>query len=81
MTQLSILPSVSNTPQLHAIFDQLDSIPIENRISEALIISAQFLEYSAYEMAQSEEPKQVARLILMAADIERTARCMGEDAR
>ena len=55
------------------LLQDLDALPQADRTSAALAITASLLEYAAYEMAQSDEARQVARLILLAADMERTA--------
>ncbi|WP_147104345.1 hypothetical protein [Tateyamaria sp. syn59] len=55
------------------LLQELDAMPQAVRASAALAITASLLEYAAYEMAQSDEARQVARLILLAADMERTA--------
>lgn len=55
------------------LLQQLDLLPQEDKTSAALAVTASLLEYAAYEMAQSDEARQVARLILLAADMERTA--------
>ncbi|APX11239.1 hypothetical protein [Tateyamaria omphalii] len=56
------------------LLQELDAMPQTDRSSAALAITASLLEYAAYEMAQSDEARQVARLILLAADMESTAR-------
>ncbi|WP_152613028.1 hypothetical protein [Tateyamaria sp. ANG-S1] len=55
------------------LLQELDALPQQEKTSAALAITAGLLEYAAYEMAQSDEARQVARLILLAADMERTA--------
>lgn len=52
---------------------ELDDLPQEGRTSAVLAVTARFLEYAAYEVAQSDEARNVARLIVLAADMERTA--------
>lgn len=58
---------------INALIDQLNTFPADQRTGSALIAAARVLEYAAYEMAQSDEARHVARLILLAADMERTA--------
>lgn len=55
------------------LLQELDGLPQNDKTSAALAVTASLLEYAAYEMAQSDEARQVARLILLAADMERTA--------
>lgn len=55
------------------LLQRLDMLPQEDKTSAALAATASLLEYAAYEMAQSDAARQVARLILLAADMERTA--------
>lgn len=64
-------PRLGETVQ--RLLQQLDLLPQEDKTSAALAVTASLLEYAAYEMAQSDEARQVARLILLAADMERTA--------
>ncbi|WP_299614328.1 hypothetical protein [uncultured Tateyamaria sp.] len=59
--------------QVQGLLRELDDLPQEGKTSAALAVAASLLEYAAYEMAQSDEARQVARLILLAADMERTA--------
>lgn len=69
---------VTQSPQLagqvQMLLEELDSLPQNQKTSAALAVTASLLEYAAYEMAQSDEARQVARLILLAADMERTAK-------
>ncbi|MEL7133539.1 MAG: hypothetical protein AAGK77_14130 [Pseudomonadota bacterium] len=69
--------SIARTPMLdarvQALLQELDALPRHDKVSAALAVTANLLEYAAYEMAQSDEARQVARLILLAADMERTA--------
>ncbi|MEM8693169.1 MAG: hypothetical protein AAGG57_14950 [Pseudomonadota bacterium] len=60
-------------PDVQAVLARLDNLPNEERTKEALRVAARFLEYAAYEMAQSDEARHVARLILLAAEMERTS--------
>ncbi|MEX0367478.1 MAG: hypothetical protein AB3N22_15500 [Ruegeria sp.] len=59
--------------QVQLLLHRLDTLPQEDKTSAALAATASLLEYAAYEMAQTDEARQVARLILLAADMERTA--------
>ena len=60
--------------QVQRLLQELDALPQGDKTSAALAVTASLLEYAAYEMAQSDEARQVARLILLAADMERTAK-------
>ena len=60
-------------PPLDCIMDTLDRLPLAERAPAALIAAAQLVEYAAYEVAQTERSRSVARMILLAVDIERTA--------
>ncbi|WP_299041343.1 hypothetical protein [uncultured Tateyamaria sp.] len=69
--------SIAQNPMLGArvqtLLEELDGLPQQDKTSAALAVTASLLEYAAYEMAQSDEARHVARLILLAADMERTA--------
>jgi len=59
--------------QVQVLLRMLDDLPPHARTSTALAAASSLIEYAAYEMAQSDEARHVARLILLAADMERTA--------
>ncbi|WP_299602860.1 hypothetical protein [uncultured Tateyamaria sp.] len=58
---------------VQSLLRELDDLPQEGRTSAVLAVTAHLLEYAAFEVAQSDEARQVARLIVLAADMERTA--------
>jgi len=60
------------------VFDRISQAPAEARTPAALEAAAHLLEFAAYELARSEEAQHVARLILMAADMERTAHSLSQ---
>lgn len=60
------------------LLKELDDLPQNAKTSAALAVASSLLEYAAYEMAQTDEAQQVARLILLAADMERTAQDLRE---
>ena len=66
--------------QVQRLLQELDTLPQGDKTSAALAITASLLEYAAYEMAQSDEARQVARLILLAADMDRTAKALQSNA-
>ena len=55
------------------LIDALNAMPAEMRTALALQVTAEFLEFTAYEMAQTDDARQVARLIMLSADLERAA--------
>lgn len=59
--------------RLQSLLDHMSDLPEDQRTSCALAAAALVLEYAAYELARTETPKHVARLILLSADLERTA--------
>ncbi|MFL4471419.1 hypothetical protein ACERZ8_16620 [Tateyamaria armeniaca] len=59
--------------RIQSLIDHLNDMPRAFRTSAALAAASEVLEYAAYELARMEEPRHVARLILLAADLERTA--------
>ncbi len=73
MTQHVHLLPCEDHADVRAVLDRLDDLKPCERTGEALRVAARFLEYAAYEMAQSDEARHVARLILLAAEMERTS--------
>ncbi|WP_299731139.1 hypothetical protein [uncultured Tateyamaria sp.] len=59
--------------RIQSVIDHLNDMPLDVRTPAALATAAEVLEYAAYELAQTDRPRHVARLILLAADLERTA--------
>lgn len=59
--------------QVQVLLQMLDDLPSYARTPTALAVTASLLEYAAYEVAQSEEAKAVARMIVLAADMERAS--------
>lgn len=59
--------------RIQSILDHLSDLPLSVRTAAALATAAEVLEYAAFELAQTERPRHVARLIMLAADLERTA--------
>ena len=59
------------TFRIATMLNELNALPVAERPGVALAIAAAAAEYAAYESAQTDEAKQVARLILVAADLER----------
>ncbi|WP_299693479.1 hypothetical protein [uncultured Tateyamaria sp.] len=57
--------------RIAALLEDLNALPAAARPGVALAIAAAMAEYAAYESAQTDEARQVARLILVAADLER----------
>lgn len=62
--------------QLKALLNWLDGQPETARGQKALKARSALLEYEAFEIAGSNDTKQVVRLILLAADMDRTADAM-----
>lgn len=58
---------------VQTLLRELDDLPQDGRTGAVLAVTARLLEYAAYEVAQSDEARDVARLIILAADMERTA--------
>lgn len=65
-----VLPAENPLEQYCRILDEL---PVQQRISDALKAASGLVEYAAYEMARDGCSKDVATLILLAADLERRA--------
>lgn len=59
--------------RIETLLRELSALPEGMRVAEALSVAAASVEFAAYEMAQTSEAKQVAQLILFAADLERVA--------
>lgn len=73
MNKLPLFDDRDLPADVHAVLNRLNAMPAPDRMAAALAAAAPLLEFAAYELARSEEAQQVARLILMAADMERTA--------
>lgn len=73
MNDLPLFDNRDLPADVHALLLRLNAMPASERTAAALAAAAPLLEFAAYELARSEEAQQVARLILMAADMERTA--------
>jgi len=70
--------SNGNTPagvakEFKALTEALERLPQAARPAAGLRAIAQLLEFVAYDMAQSEGARQIARLILLAVELERSA--------
>ncbi|MEO0389832.1 MAG: hypothetical protein AAF218_02715 [Pseudomonadota bacterium] len=73
MTERPVFPERDIPQDIASVLQRLHEMPAEHRTPAALEAAAHLLEFAAYELARSEEAQHVARLILMAADMERTA--------
>lgn len=71
MTILGSFPIMPPESPIKELRRQLDALPLEQRIPEALKAAAELVEYAAYEMAQSSNASDTTTLILLAADLER----------
>ncbi|MEL7097863.1 MAG: hypothetical protein AAGM84_03450 [Pseudomonadota bacterium] len=80
MTDLPLFDQREFPPDIRAVLARLTQMPANERTAAALKAAAPLLEFAAYELARSEQAKQVARLILMAADMERTAASLAQQA-
>ncbi len=64
---------------LPAIFQSLSDLSSSQRVKTAMHVASQMLEYAAYEMAQDATPDDVADVILMAAQLDRSAQQFKND--
>ena len=80
MTDLDLFDHRDLPCDVRAVLDRLTKMPTDERTAAALAAAACLLEFAAYELAQSEDAQRVGRLILMAADMERTAMSLSEQA-
>jgi len=80
MNDLPLFDQRDLPADVRAVLARLSDMPADDRTTAALTAAAPLLEFAAYELARSEQAKQVARLILMAADMERTAASLFSDA-
>ena len=61
-------------PNIAKLIERLEALPRPERVAFALRASSKLLEFTAFELAQSEDADRVAELIVLAAEMERTAR-------
>ncbi|MEM8576751.1 MAG: hypothetical protein AAGF60_02775 [Pseudomonadota bacterium] len=81
MSEPSQFPTRDIPSDVRAVLDRMSQLPVEDRTPTALAAAAHLMEFAAYELARSEEAQHVARLILMAADMERTAQSLSRKGR
>lgn len=73
MATVHVLRDLFLETHLRSLFDHLADLPEDVRTNAALAAASEVLEFAAYELAKSDDARHVSRLILLAADLERTS--------